>query len=318
MSLLSVFKSPELKTSRLSVTIRYLKSGKLNLIKLNNIFSGDIADIYVKLEGYNLGNSVKDRAALGMIEAAEKAGKLKPGGTIVEPTSGNTGISLALISKLKGYKVILVMPDTMSVERRSIIAAYGAELILTEGKKGMNGAIEKAGELIENNPDFFMPQQFKNSANPLKHYETTGEEIIKDLPDLDAFVAGVGTGGTISGAGKRLKEFNSEIKIVAVEPQESPVISGGKPGPHKIQGIGAGFVPDNLDLSVVDEIIEIPTERAFEICRILAENGLFLGASSGANIAAAYETAKKLGKGKKVLTISPDSGEKYLSLNIWQ
>ena len=292
--------------------------GNTPVIKLNNIFSGDIADIYVKLEGYNLGNSVKDRAALGMIEAAEKAGKLKPGGTIVEPTSGNTGISLALISKLKGYKVILVMPDTMSVERRSIIVAYGAELILTEGKKGMNGAIEKAGELIENNPDFFMPQQFKNSANPLKHYETTGEEIIKDLPDLDAFVAGVGTGGTISGAGKRLKEFNSEIKIVAVEPQESPVISGGKPGPHKIQGIGAGFVPDNLDLSVVDEIIEIPTERAFEICRILAENGLLLGASSGANIAAAYETAKKLGKGKKVLTISPDSGEKYLSLNIWQ
>ena len=292
--------------------------GNTPVIKLNNIFSGDIADIYVKLEGYNLGNSVKDRAALGMIEAAEKAGKLKPGGTIVEPTSGNTGISLALISKLKGYKVILVMPDTMSVERRSIIAAYGAELILTEGKKGMNGAIEKAGELIENNPDFFMPQQFKNSANPLKHYETTGEEIIKDLPDLDAFVAGVGTGGTISGAGKRLKEFNSEIKIVAVEPQESTVISGGKPGPHKIQGIGAGFVPDNLDLSVVDEIIEIPTERAFEICRILAENGLLLGASSGANIAAAYETAKKLGKGKKVLTISPDSGEKYLSLNIWQ
>ena len=292
--------------------------GNTPVIKLNNIFSGDIADIYVKLEGYNLGNSVKDRAALGMIEAAEKAGKLKPGGTIVEPTSGNTGISLALISKLKGYKVILVMPDTMSVERRSIIAAYGAELILTEGKKVMNGAIEKAGELIENNPDFFMPQQFKNSANPLKHYETTGEEIIKDLPDLDAFVAGVGTGGTISGAGKRLKEFNSEIKIVAVEPQESPVISGGKPGPHKIQGIGAGFVPDNLDLSVVDEVIEIPTERAFEICRILAENGLLLGASSGANIAAAYETAKKLGKGKKVLTISPDSGEKYLSLNIWQ
>lgn len=292
--------------------------GNTPVIKLNNIFSGDIADIYVKLEAYNLGNSVKDRAALGMIEAAEKAGKLKPGGTIVEPTSGNTGISLALISRLKGYKVILVMPDTMSVERRSIIAAYGAELILTEGKKGMNGAIEKAGELIENNPDFFMPQQFKNSANPLKHYETTGEEIIKDLPDLDAFVAGVGTGGTISGAGKRLKEFNSEIKIVAVEPQESPVISGGKPGPHKIQGIGAGFVPDNLDLSVVDEIIEIPTERAFEICRILAENGLLLGASSGANIAAAYETAKKLGKGKKVLTISPDSGEKYLSLNIWQ
>ena len=292
--------------------------GNTPVIKLNNIFGGDIADIYVKLEGYNLGNSVKDRAALGMIEAAEKAGKLKPGGTIVEPTSGNTGISLALISKLKGYKVILVMPDTMSVERRSIIAAYGAELILTDGKKGMNGAIEKAGELIENNPDFFMPQQFKNSANPLKHYETTGEEIIKDLPDLDAFVAGVGTGGTISGAGKRLKEFNSEIKIVAVEPQESPVISGGKPGPHKIQGIGAGFVPDNLDLSVVDEVIEIPTERAFEICRILAENGLLLGASSGANIAAAYETAKKLGKGKKVLTISPDSGEKYLSLNIWQ
>ena len=291
--------------------------GNTPVIKLNNIFDGDISDIYVKLEGYNLGNSVKDRAALGMIEAAERAGKLKRGGTIVEPTSGNTGISLALISKLKGYEVILVMPETMSVERRNIIAAYGAKLILTDGKMGMKGAIEKAEELIKENPDFFMPQQFENSANPLKHYETTGEEIIRDLPDLDAFVAGVGTGGTISGAGKRLKEFNSGIRIIAVEPEESAVISGAGPGPHKIQGIGAGFIPKNLDLSVVDEVIKISTERAFEVCRILAENGLLLGVSTGANIAAAYEAAKKLGKGKKVLTVSPDGGEKYLSLNIY-
>ncbi|WP_256478802.1 cysteine synthase A [Sebaldella sp. S0638] len=292
--------------------------GNTPVIKLNNIFGGDTADIYVKLEGYNLGSSVKDRAAFGMIEAAEKAGKLKPGGTIVEPTSGNTGISLALIARLKGYDIILVMPETMSVERRNIIAAYGAKLILTDGKKGMKGAIEKADEILKENPDFFMPQQFNNPANPLKHYETTGEEIIRDLPDLDAFVAGVGTGGTISGVGKKIKEFNSEIKVFAVEPEESPVISGGNPGPHKIQGIGAGFIPNNLDLSVVDEVIKISTERAFEICRLLSEkSGLLLGVSSGANVAAAYEVAKKLGSGKKVVTISPDSGEKYLSLNIY-
>ena len=294
--------------------------GNTPIVKLNNIFNDEnIADIYVKLEGFNLGSSVKDRAALGMIEAAEKSGRLKPGGTIVEPTSGNTGISLALISSLKGYKIIIIMPDTMSVERRSIIAAYGAEIILTDGAKGMKGAIEKAEELLKNNPDYFMPQQFENSANPEMHYKTTGEEIIKDLPDLDAFVAGVGTGGTITGIGKKLKEFNPDIKIIAVEPTDSAVLSGEKPGKHKWQGIGAGFIPKILDLSVIDEVIRISNDKAFEFCRIISrQNALFLGISSGAAIAAAYETAKKLGKGKKVLAVSPDGGEKYLSTDVYK
>ena len=294
--------------------------GNTPIVKLNNIFNDEnIADIYVKLEGFNLGSSVKDRAALGMIEAAEKSGRLKPGGTIVEPTSGNTGISLALISSLKGYKIIIIMPDTMSVERRSIIAAYGAEIILTDGAKGMKGAIEKAEELLKNNPDYFMPQQFENSANPEMHYKTTGEEIIKDLPDLDAFVAGVGTGGTITGIGKKLKEFNPDIKIIAVEPTDSAVLSGEKPGKHKLQGIGAGFIPKILDLSVIDEVIRISNDKAFEFCRIISrQNALFLGISSGAAIAAAYETAKKLGKGKKVLAVSPDGGEKYLSTDMFK
>ena len=294
--------------------------GNTPIVKLNNIFNDEnIADIYVKLEGFNLGSSVKDRAALGMIEAAEKSGRLKPGGTIVEPTSGNTGISLALISSLKGYKIIIIMPDSMSVERRSIIAAYGAKIILTDGAKGMKGAIEKAEELLKNNPDYFMPQQFENSANPEMHYKTTGEEIIKDLPDLDAFVAGVGTGGTITGIGKKLKEFNPYIKIIAVEPTDSAVLSGEKPGKHKLQGIGAGFIPKILDLSVIDEIIRISNDKAFEFCRIISrQNALFLGISSGAAIAAAYETAKKLGKGKKVLAVSPDGGEKYLSTDVYK
>ena len=294
--------------------------GNTPIVKLNNIFNEEnIADIYVKLESFNLGNSVKDRAALGMIEDAEKSGRLKPGGTIVEPTSGNTGISLALISSLKGYKIIIIMPDTMSVERRNIISAFGAELILTDGNNGMKGAIEKAEELLKNNPDYFMPQQFENPANPEKHYKTTGEEIIRDLPDLDAFISGVGTGGTITGTGKRLKEFNPDIKIIAVEPLDSAVLSGERPGKHKIQGIGAGFIPKILDLSVIDEIIRVSNDKAFEFCRIISrQNALFLGISSGAAIAAAYETAQKLGKGKKVLAISPDSGEKYLSTDVYK
>ncbi len=294
--------------------------GNTPIVKLNNIFNEEnIADIYVKLESFNLGNSVKDRAALGMIEDAEKSGRLKPGGTIVEPTSGNTGISLALISSLKGYKIIIIMPDTMSVERRNIISAFGAELILTDGNNGMKGAIEKAEELLKNNPDYFMPQQFENPANPEKHYKTTGEEIIRDLPDLDAFISGVGTGGTITGTGKRLKEFNPDIKIIAVEPLDSAVLSGERPGKHKIQGIGAGFIPKILDLSVIDEIIRVSNDKAFEFCRIISrQNALFLGISSGAAIAAAYEIAQKLGKGKKVLAISPDSGEKYLSTDVYK
>ena len=294
--------------------------GNTPIVKLNNIFNEEnIADIYVKLESFNLGNSVKDRAALGMIEDAEKSGRLKPGGTIVEPTSGNTGISLALISSLKGYKIIIIMPDTMSVERRNIISAFGAELILTDGNNGMKGAIEKAEELLKNNPDYFMPQQFENPANPEKHYKTTAEEIIRDLPDLDAFISGVGTGGTITGTGKRLKEFNPDIKIIAVEPLDSAVLSGERPGKHKIQGIGAGFIPKILDLSVIDEIIRVSNDKAFEFCRVISrQNALFLGISSGAAIAAAYETAQKLGKGKKVLAISPDSGEKYLSTDVYK
>lgn len=293
--------------------------GNTPVIKLKNKSSDDMADIYVKLEGFNLGNSVKDRAALGMLEEAEKSGKLKPGGTIVEPTSGNTGISLALIASLKGYKTIIVMPDSMSVERRNIISAYGAEVILTDGSKGMRGAIEKAEELVAANSNYFIPQQFDNSANPKKHYETTGKEIIEDLPDLDAFVAGVGTGGTISGVGKKLKEHNPDIKIIAVEPSDSAVISGNKPGKHKIQGIGAGFIPKNLDLKIIDEVIKISNEESFEVCKTISStNGLFLGISSGANIAAAYKVAKELGKGKKVLTISPDGGEKYLSTDVYK
>ena len=293
--------------------------GNTPLIKLNHIFGDDIADIYVKLEGFNLGNSIKDRAALGMIEEAEKSGKLLPGGTIVEPTSGNTGISLALIARLKNYNVVIIMPDTMSVERRNIMTALGAELILTDGSKGMKGAIEKAYELIQENKNYFMPQQFENPANPLKHYETTGVEIIKDLPDLDAFVAGVGTGGTLTGVGKRLKEHNPDIKIIAAEPSASPVISGGIPGKHKIQGIGAGFIPKNLDLSIIDEIIKISDEEAFIFCKELSlKNGLFLGISSGANVAAAYKVAKKLGKGKKVVTVSSDGAEKYLSTDLFK
>ena len=293
--------------------------GNTPIIKLNHIFGDDIADIYVKLEGFNLGNSIKDRAALGMIEEAEKSGKLLPGGTIVEPTSGNTGISLALIARLKNYNVVIIMPDTMSVERRNIMTALGAKLILTDGSKGMKGAIEEAEKLVHENKNYFMPQQFENPANPLKHYETTGVEIIKDLPDLDAFVAGVGTGGTLTGVGKRLKEHNPDIKIIAAEPSASPVISGGIPGKHKIQGIGAGFIPKNLDLSIIDEIIKISDEEAFIFCKELSlKNGLFLGISSGANVAAAYKVAKKLGKGKKVVTVSPDGAEKYLSTDLFK
>lgn len=289
--------------------------GNTPVVKLKFLEGDDVADIYLKLEKYNLGGSVKDRAALGMIEEAERQGLLKKGGTIVEPTSGNTGISLALIGRAKGYNVIITMPDTMSIERRNILKAYGAELVLTEGAKGMKGAIAKAEEIVSENEGYFLPQQFVNSANPKKHYDTTAEEILKDFPVLDAFVSGVGTAGTLSGVGKKLKEQRPETKIYAVEPSESPVLSGGEPGKHTIQGIGAGFVPANYDASVVDGIIKVSTEEAIAFARrATQENGLFVGISSGAAIAAAYQVAKKLGKGKKVLAISPDSGEKYLSI----
>ena len=293
--------------------------GNTPVVKLNLEKEENIADVYIKLEKYNLGGSVKDRAALGMIEAAEKDGKLQKGGTIVEPTSGNTGISLALIGKLKGYKVIIIMPDTASVERRDIIKAFGAELILTDGAKGMKGSIAEAERIVAENPGYFLPQQFENPANPQKHYDTTANEILADFPVLDAFVAGIGTAGTLVGVEKKMKEERPDTKIFGVEPVKSPVISGGEPGKHVIQGIGAGFVPKNYDGSVVDEIIQVTDEEALEYgLRASKENGLFLGISSGAAIAAAYKVAKQLGKGKKVLAVAPDGGEKYLSVALYK
>ncbi|HSQ34345.1 MAG TPA: cysteine synthase A [Peptostreptococcaceae bacterium] len=293
--------------------------GKTPMLKLNNIADENMADIYVKLEKFNAGGSVKDRAALGMIEKAEEMGLLKPGSIIVEPTSGNTGIALAMIGKLRGYKVIIVMPETMSVERRNMISAYGAELVLTEGAKGMKGAIEKALEIASAGDEYFVPQQFENIANPEKHYATTAEEIIEDVPNIDAFVVGVGTGGTVSGVGQKLKELKSDIKVVAVEPAKSPVLSGGSPSPHKIQGIGAGFVPGIYNADLVDQIITVEDEDAFAAARRVAnEEGMLVGISSGAAIFAAIEVAKELGKGKTVVTLAPDGGEKYLSMGLYQ
>ena len=294
--------------------------GNTPVVKLNLVKDENIADVYVKLEKFNLGGSVKDRAALGMIEAAERDGLLKPGGTIVEPTSGNTGIALALIGRAKGYNVIITMPESMSIERRNYLKAYGAELVLTDAAKGMKGAIAKAEEIITENPEYFLPQQFNNPANPAKHYETTAKEIIADFGNsLDAFVSGVGTAGTLSGVGKRLREESPNTRIVAVEPADSPVLSGGEPGKHIIQGIGAGFVPGNFDKQYADEIIKVSADDAIKYgVQAGMEAGLFLGISSGAAIAAAYEVAKKLGKGKKVLAIAPDGGEKYLSIEAYK
>jgi cysteine synthase A len=293
--------------------------GGTPLLKLNNLVKEDMAEVYLKLEKYNPGGSVKDRAALGMIERAEELGLIKAGDTIVEPTSGNTGIALAMIGRLKGYRVIIVMPETMSVERRSLIRAYGAELVLTEGAKGMKGAIAKAQEIAEKENGFYIPQQFINEANPNKHYATTAEEIVKDVNDLDMFVAGVGTGGTISGVGKRLKELRPEVKVIAVEPEKSPVISGGQPGPHKIQGIGAGFIPDIYTKEVVDKVYTASEEEAFEAARLVAkEEGILIGISSGANVAIALKLAKELGKGKKIVTVAPDGGEKYISMGLYE
>lgn len=293
--------------------------GKTPIVKLNRIVESDSADIYLKLEFMNPGSSVKDRIALAMIEDAEKKGLLKEGDTIIEPTSGNTGIGLAMVAAAKGYNAILVMPETMSIERRNLLRAYGAELVLTPGPEGMGGAIRKATELAKEH-GYFIPQQFKNQSNPEIHRLTTGPEIIEQMGDqLDAFIAGIGTGGTITGAGEVLKEAYKDIKIYAVEPADSPVLSGGKPGPHKIQGIGAGFVPETLDVEVYDEIIQVKTEQAFEYARRVAkEEGILVGISSGAVIYAATEVAKKLGKGKKILVIIPSNGERYLSTPLYQ
>lgn len=291
--------------------------GKTPVLKLSSLVDEDSAEVYVKLEKFNPGGSIKDRAALGMIEKAEALGVLKKGSVIVEPTSGNTGIALAMIGKVKGYKVVIIMPDSMSKERRDLIKAYGAEIILTEGCKGMKGAIEKANELVQEF-GYFMPQQFENIANSEKHYETTAEEIYEDIKDLDVFIAGVGTGGTITGVGKKLKELISDIEIVAVEPNKSPVLSGGNPGPHSIQGIGAGFIPSIYKSEYIDKIVAVDDSDAIETAvKFVDKEGILVGISSGAAIFAAITIAKKLGKGKKVLAIAPDGGEKYISMGIY-
>ena len=293
--------------------------GHTRIVKLNRLVDDNSADVYLKLEYMNPGSSVKDRIALAMIEAAEESGQLKADSTIIEPTSGNTGIGLAMIAAAKGYKAILVMPETMSLERRNLLRAYGAELVLTPGPEGMGGAIRKAEELAKEN-GYFMPQQFKNEANPEVHRRTTGKEIVEQFggEQLDAFISGIGTGGTITGAGSVLREAFPGIKIVAVEPADSPVLSGGKPGPHKIQGIGAGFVPDVLNTNIYDEIITVQNDEAFKYARQAAkEEGILGGISSGAAISAALQVAKTLGKGKKVLAIIPSNGERYLSTPLY-
>ncbi len=294
--------------------------GNTPMVQIQRMTGSDDATILAKLESFNPGGSVKDRICLSMIEAAERSGDLKPGGTIVEPTSGNTGIGLALVAAVKGYRTIFTMPETMTLERRNILEAYGAELVLTPGPGGMKGAISKAEELAEKNQDYFMPQQFNNPANPEVHRKTTAQEVLKQTnSNIDAFVSGVGTGGTVTGVGEILKLNNPEVKIVAVEPKDSPVLSGGKPGPHKIQGIGAGFVPDVLNMEVVDQVIQVDTADAAKTARELArKEGILCGISSGAALFAALEVAKELGAGKTVVVVLPDTGERYLSTDLFK
>lgn len=291
--------------------------GRTPIVRLNNIEKEEQlqAKLLVKVEAFNPGGSVKDRIALAMIEQAEKDGLLKPGGIIVEPTSGNTGIGLAWVGAVKGYKVIIILPETMSIERRKLIAAYGAELVLTPGSEGMKGAIAKAKEIVAANPGSFLPLQFENAANPAIHESTTGEEIWRDSDgDVDIFVAGVGTGGTVSGVAKKLKSYKPSVKSVAVEPSTSAVLSGNAPGPHKIQGIGAGFEPKNFNREYIDEIFPVSSEDAIATSRRLGRNGFFAGISSGASLFAAIELAKRPeNKGKTIVALLPDTGERYLS-----
>jgi cysteine synthase A len=292
--------------------------GSTPVVKLRALPGINDAEVWAKMESFNPGGSVKDRICLNMIETAERQGKLKSGATIVEPTSGNTGIGLALIAAVKGYRLILTMPDTMSEERRSLLGAYGARLILTPDTKGMGGAIHKAEELIQENSDYFMPQQFNNPANPEMHRKTTAVELLKQFKRIDAFVAGVGTGGTITGVGEILKEKMKGVRICAVEPAASPVISGGEPGYHKIQGIGAGFIPAVLNRQVLDEVIAVSDEEATaHTRRLAAEEGLLVGISSGAACCAALRVAKSLGKGHVVVAIFADKGEHYLSTDLF-
>ncbi|EPA0843574.1 cysteine synthase A [Enterococcus hirae] len=294
--------------------------GQTPIVKLNHLVPEDSAEVYVKLEFFNPGGSVKDRIALSMIEKAERDGLLKPGDTIIEPTSGNTGIGLAMVGVAKGYEVIIVMPETMSIERRLLMKGYGAELLLTPGKDGISGSIKEAKRLAAEN-DYFLPLQFENPANPSIHEKTTGHEIQEafGVNGLDAFVAGIGTGGTISGAGKELKRVYPAIEIIGVEPAESAILEGKEAGPHKIQGIGTGFVPDTLDTSVYDRVVSVTGDQALATAREVGKKeGILVGISSGAAIAAALAEAKVLGKGKKVLAVVPDNGERYLSTALYQ
>jgi len=292
--------------------------GSTPVVRLRNLPGKDDAEVWGKLESSNPGGSVKDRICLSMIEAAEREQKLKPGATIVEPTSGNTGIGLALVAAVKGYRLILTMPDTMSEERRSLLTAYGARLILTPDTKGMGGAIRKAEELLLEHSDYFMPQQFNNPANPEIHRRTTAVELLSQFKRIDAFVAGVGTGGTITGVGEILKEKMKGIRIYAVEPAASPVISGGEPGYHKIQGIGAGFIPAVLNTQIYDEVVTVSDEDAAHYTRRLAlEEGILVGISSGAACSAALKVARNLGKGHVVVTIFADRGEHYFSTDLF-
>jgi len=290
--------------------------GRTPLVKLNKLSPKRGAALYAKVEYFNPGGSVKDRICLSMMEDAEKKGVLKPGGTIVEPTSGNTGIGLAMISAVRGYKLILVMPESMSMERASLLSSYGAQLVLTPAWEGMKGAIREANSILEQNPSYFMPDQFSNPANPAIHRRTTGPEIWEAMEGkVDAFVAGVGTGGTITGVGEVLKEHNPKILIVAVEPSASAVLSGGEPGPHKIQGIGAGFVPKVLNRGIIDKIITVSDDDAYRNAKLLAKKeGLLVGISSGANAYAAIQVAEELGPDARVVTILPDTGERYISI----